>query len=723
MKRTGSGVESNQGMRSPRLFWKLFLALLVVGPTLTSAVLQVVHITEENTRSSALLESSLLSSVSRFDYLPELLAVDARVQQQLRQPDSDSANRYLAFVTTASEADKIFVLDAQGVVVASSNHSDSDHSFVGQDYSFRPYFRQTLMSGSRQYYFGKGVTTGIPGFFIAEPVAVDGAVAGVVVVKLELSDLLESWRSASDLVLVSDQQNVVILSSHESWMYRLVDDVPASVLTRIRHSRQFPDETHSLLYSRHIHLSLPLGMDIRFWRVDRDWYLVQGFPLADQDWRLFHLIAVGYFLEPVMYVLASSLLLAVLAWLLLLEREKRLGLRRMVQEAEARRLQDLQRLIDNIHIGVVLFDQQGDIRSVNRYAENLLQLRGQPVGERCIRDRLALAAEVDFSRYLVDPLRTLQYHETTVCSGEDRIPVMFALAEVEYADQPRYLMTLVNITKRKRAEEALVVLNESLESTVQERTSELEHAQQALVQKSKTLALGNMAATIVHELSQPLSAINSSVAAIEHKSLRQNWVGVGESVSRLKPLTIKMARVVQMLKNFSYENAEDVASIHLAQWLEEALESRRDQLLEKGVDVTIQSNTLDDAARLRISLLKLDLVFSNLMGNALDAVEKVANPMIEIELAQENDCVSLSVQDNGSGIDDAIMGQLFSPYFTTKGIGKGLGLGLSIVNEIAQQLGGSISACNRNDGARFTVRLPLELSEHTEEIHQDDATG
>lgn len=699
------------------LYWRLLLVALVVCLTGLAGVIQLSHLMEENAKSATLLKGTLHSELSRFDYLPELLSVDDRVKNRLQRRDAGVANRYLAFVTATSEANKIFLLDRQGIAIASSNYQDEAHSFVGQDYSFRPYFSETVDSGRRQYYFGKGVTTGIPGFFIAEPVSVNGEIGGVVVVKLELSELLDSWRATRDLVLVADSQNVVILSSQERWMYRLVDSVPELQLAQIRLARQFPDESHALMYTAQLRLTLPIFGILNFWYVDGHWYLVEAFPLPSQDWRLIHLVTIQQLLEPMLYVLLSSLVLATLAWSLLRERAKKLGLRRMVQEAEVRRLQDLQRLIDDIHIGVLLFDHQGIVRSVNRYAGNLLQLEPSLVGETDIRDQLLFDEGVKFCEFLVDPQRTLQYHETCVRHPRDSdagvIPVMFALAEVEYADSPRYLMTLVNITKRKRAEDALWELNESLESTVLERTRELEQAQQALVQKSKTLALGNMAATIVHELSQPLSAVNSSVAAIEHKSLQQNWIGVGESVARLKPLATKMAKVVQMLKNFSYEDAEDVESVALLTWINRSLEERRDQLAEKGVQVRVEGSA---AIELRVSLLKLDLVFSNLLANALDAVEKVASPVIDVTLSEHEKVVSLSVRDNGGGIDEAIMGQLFSPYFTTKGIGKGLGLGLSIANEIAQQLGGSISASNRNGGACFTVTLPAAARSQEPEV-------
>ena len=78
-------------------------------------------------------------------------------------------------------------------------------------------------------------------------------------------------------------------------------------------------------------------------------------------------------------------------------------------------------------------------------------------------------------------------------------------------------MTIVNIKRRKAVEDELVAINEHLEDMIEDRTKKLQEAQAKLLQKNKATALGNMAATIVHELSQPLTAMNSSIAAINAK--------------------------------------------------------------------------------------------------------------------------------------------------------------------------------------------------------------
>ncbi len=149
-------------------------------------------------------------------------------------------------------------------------------------------------------------------------------------------------------------------------------------------------------------------------------------------------------------------------------------------------------------------------------------------------------------------LTSKSYHETyALKNGQKDVPVMFALIKLAIMEEDLYLMTFVNIKRRKDAEDELVKINNSLEETIQMRTRELHKAQEKLIQQNKATALSNMAATIVHELSQPLSAMNSSIAAVNAKINHQDFEGAVDSANRLTPLSQKMYNVIKLLKYFS----------------------------------------------------------------------------------------------------------------------------------------------------------------------------
>ena len=298
------------------------------------------------------------------------------------------------------------------------------------------------------------------------------------------------------------------------------------------------------------------------------------------------------------------------------------------------------------------------------------------------------------------------FHETNVLSQNQKsTPVMFAISQVNMERDTRLLVTLINIEKRKIAEQAVIKLNESLEEKVEQRTQALRDAQAVLVQQSKAAALGQMAATVVHELSQPLSAMNSSITAAQLKVKKDDITGAVSSISRLVPLSDKMNNVIKLLKYFSYEDEETAQLHNLAVLINQSINLYQDKLKEREIEINLEN--LRSSILVKINPLKLDLVLTNIIQNAIDAMENCEQPFISVALTSLDDKALITIEDKGDGINSRVMGQLFDPYFTTKEIGKGLGLGLSICHEIIQEYGGSIVAENLSQGARFTITLPL----------------
>jgi two-component system C4-dicarboxylate transport sensor histidine kinase DctB len=313
-----------------------------------------------------------------------------------------------------------------------------------------------------------------------------------------------------------------------------------------------------------------------------------------------------------------------------------------------------------------------------------------------------------FENYLLQHSDVMAaFHETNVLNQNQKsTPVMFAISQTNIESDTRLLLTLINIEKRKKAEQAVIKLNESLEEQVEHRTQALRDAQAVMVQQSKAAALGQMAATVVHELSQPLSAMNSSITAAQLKVKKDDWTGAVRSISRLAPLSEKMNNVIKLLKYFSYEDGEDIQRQDLALLIKQSINLYQDKLKETKVSINLEN--LPSLVTVKINPLKLDLVLTNIIQNAIDAMQQCEQPIITIAMVSIYNKAIITIEDQGDGINSRVMGQLFDPYFTTKDIGKGLGLGLSICYEIIQEYHGSIVAENRLQGARFTITLPLD---------------
>jgi two-component system, NtrC family, C4-dicarboxylate transport sensor histidine kinase DctB len=671
--------------------------------------------TEQQT-ATRFFQQSFSSSIDQYEYLPALVAGNDRVHSALLETDRDQLdlNQRLKFIAQRAGADTVYVMNKQGKVIAASNF-DLPNSFLHKNYSFRPYFSRAKYEKSRQFYYAIGATTGIPGFFISEPVIdEEGQVIGVVVVKLDLTRWEKNWQEAGQNVLVTDENNVVILSGQDEWRYRSIGVLSEQTLQKIRQQRQFRGIELSNLYQSIYEFARFDGFTISFWVIHKDAYLVNAFPIKGTEWTLYYLEKNERFIESALIFFLIFMGVLSLSLLYYRERQSRLRSRQHAREIEQNHRRELETIIEKIHIGVISLGLDGTILFLNDAARSLLminsadpeaKLEDEPVKIQQVLDVTQIAAFEDRLQMGGDIIKPF-FETQLMIDGKPSTPVMFAISQVTIGSNQRLLMTLVNIEKRKLAEQEVIKINESLEELVDSRTRALRETQSELLQQGKIAALGQMAATIVHELSQPLSAMNSSIAAAQLKAEKQDWDGALSSISRLAPLSLKMQNVIKLLKSFSHQDEQAVQSQPLAALIKQSLTLYKDSLREKNIEIKLQD--MPQAVSVRVNPLKLDLVITNIIQNAIDAMEQCENPSISVGLTVAAEQALITIEDIGGGIDSRIMGQLFNPYFTTKDIGKGLGLGLSICHEIIQEYGGSIDAMNTEQGARFNIRLPLD---------------
>jgi two-component system C4-dicarboxylate transport sensor histidine kinase DctB len=696
-------------------------------------IVQLFYTSSVNNRSSRIYEQSLVASINQYEYLPSLIAEDETLRQVILDPAINhlEASQKLNFIAKRSGAEVVYLMDDNGTVKASSNHETKNGGFLYHNYSFRPYFSQALTEKTRQFYYAEGATTGIPGFFISSPILLDNEAIGVAVVKLDLSHWEQKWSKSTENIVVADKNNIIFLSSIDQWRYRSIGELPKNALEEINIQQQFPGKDHSILYSKLLDFNLSEDKNKNFWLVDKQLYLVNYFDIPQTQWRLYYLVNHDAILRSASIVFLITFILLFLAQLNIKNKRHILESKNKNRLLEIKRREEQQIVMDKIHIGVILFSKSGALLSTNEHAKHLLFENVNEVNssskanENTYISHLINIDNKDFDNILLQDIASPAYHETTtIARNQKPIPVMFAISKVNTMDKEVYLMTIVNITRRKIAENELINMNSELESLVENRTEELQVAQKKLIQKNKTLALGNMAATIVHELSQPLTAMKSSIAAIDAKIKNNDWVGASESTARLAPLSNKMHNVIKLLKFFSYQDKDSYTTINLVDTVNKTLNTFKDVLTEKNIRSTINN----DINELLISAnpLKIDLVLSNIIQNAIDALEEIPNPCLTITIHSDNGWVILTIQDNAAGVDHEVKEKMFSPYFTTKEVGKGLGLGLAITYEIIQEYGGSIRVENILDdiskqkesrltnaklkqrGAQFIISLPLK---------------
>ncbi|OUM09207.1 two-component sensor histidine kinase [Pseudomonas syringae] len=251
---------------------------------------------------------------------------------------------------------------------------------------------------------------------------------------------------------------------------------------------------------------------------------------------------------------------------------------------------------------------------------------------------------------------------------------------------------------------------DELERQVQERTRDLQTAQDGLVQSAKLAALGQMSAALAHEINQPLTAQRMQLATVR---LLLDQGRIDEACKALVPVDQQLTRMAALtghLKTFARKSPSGLRErLDLSTVVDQALLLLDPRLREEHIDCVLH---LARPAWVRGDAIRLEQVLINLLRNALDAMRTRPSRRLEVRIdATPHGQWRLSVSDSGTGIAPDDLGNIFDPFFTTKPVGDGLGLGLAVSYAIIHELGGQLTAENHADGAVFWFSLPNDVLE------------
>ena len=240
-----------------------------------------------------LYANALHTLIDRYRALPAVLALDPELIAALRGPVSepvqDALNRKLERINGAANSSTLELLDRTGLAIAASNWR-LPSSYVGSNYGFRPYFKQTRSQGSGRFY-AVGVTSGVPGYFLASAVDDEqGRFLGAMVVKLEFPELEREWRQGSDILLVSDARGITFIANQDGWRYRELQPLTGADRAELAETRQYDKQPlvplqHQVLtrFAANSTLSRVQGPE-----GSAD-YLWESLPLEGENWTL-HLL-------------------------------------------------------------------------------------------------------------------------------------------------------------------------------------------------------------------------------------------------------------------------------------------------------------------------------------------------------------------------------------------------------------------------------------------------
>jgi len=239
--------------------------------------------------------------------------------------------------------------------------------------------------------------------------------------------------------------------------------------------------------------------------------------------------------------------------------------------------------------------------------------------------------------------------------------------------------------------------------------TELKQKDEILIKQSRLAAMGEMIGMIAHQWRQPLStismAVNNIFADVALEAFEQE-----KGLSELESIAYQvqeLSKIIDDFRNF-FKPDKEASIIKIETIIEETLFIVKDSLINNAIELKIFNNS---QTPIEVYSRELMQVFVNVINNSKDALKEVIEKekIIEINIYEDEEYIITEICDNGTGIDEKILPNIFNPYFSTKDAKTGTGLGLYMSKMIIEDhMHGNIDVKNRDIGVCFIIKLLKE---------------
>ncbi len=272
---------------------------------------------------------------------------------------------------------------------------------------------------------------------------------------------------------------------------------------------------------------------------------------------------------------------------------------------------------------------------------------------------------------------------------------------------------------RVRLKDAMAEINQftqRLETKVAERTRELKAAHQKLMQTDRLASLGQLSASVAHEINNPVAGV-LNLAMLMQRVLKDDGIppervkDYRRYLSQIVQETSRVGRIVSDLLSFSRRPSPHRSEADLNSVIAHTVSLTSHKLKLAGLETELE--LLEGLPAILCDKSQIQQVVLNLVLNAAEAMQGKQGGKVRITSGRGDGAqVWFAVSDEGEGIAPEVLPRIFDPFFTTKPEGKGVGLGLAVTYGIVQAHGGEIDVeSERGQGARFVVKLPLRPPE------------
>jgi len=349
------------------------------------------------------------------------------------------------------------------------------------------------------------------------------------------------------------------------------------------------------------------------------------------------------------------------------------------------------KLFQNANDGIFVMDQEGHFLSVNKTALKMLGMKFDELKNRCFFDFLSDRQDKQLKEKLISVINgedVKAYEIEIISSSKKKIPVEISLTNIKEGKEVVAIQVIMrDLSDRKKMEKELI-------------------------QKSKLSAIGELASGMAHEINNPLATVSGYTEELldflnEKRSLEpQDLNYVREGLSIIMEHVDRCKYITESLLNFVHPGEYQVREVSVNELIKKTIALiKLDNKLEKR---NISAELEVEPYKIKTDPSLLQQVFLNILKNAVEAVGPEG--MISVRTKYDRKAVYIEFQDNGIGMTDEVVRNIFQPFFTTKPPGVGTGLGLYICYNIVEKLGGSITV-NTTPGAgtTFVVELPATL--------------
>ncbi|MFA1621688.1 ATP-binding protein [Rhizobium mongolense] len=283
--------------------------------------------------------SALSGHLNRYEALPALIADHDNIKELVSRPEDqalrDAANLYLKEINGLLKSSDIYVIKPDGETIAASNF-DLPGSFVGENFSYRPYF-QDAVAGRQSRFYALGTTSLKRGYYFASPIYAGAEIRGVIVFKVDIDMIEASWSGGEYRIFVSDPEGIIFMSGKPDWLYNGILPLTSDRIARTGASRRYANARLTALPITRSHFDEHELMSLVEEGVQKE-YLVLSHYMPAEDWTVNVLMDTGSIRTQARTALGAVFLILCIAGLAIaILRQRRMRLNeRMHLQAEAR---------------------------------------------------------------------------------------------------------------------------------------------------------------------------------------------------------------------------------------------------------------------------------------------------------------------------------------------------------------------------------------------------